>query len=174
MCLVFFFFSFAPFSGKVHEFLALNKLSSPQLPTRKLKFQVRHSFYHWWNHHCLSGGARREDGIPQQKRNIPSLASLRHLDTLVSKVALSKMHMHTAIHTHTETNGCPRGNCFWYCLCPVSMGTHFLSVWEHTFGGQRLASGVFLDFLFFLTYFSHWLATLAGQWDPGIRLLLCP
>lgn len=32
-----FFFSL---SGKVHEFLALNKLSSLQLPTRKLNFQV--------------------------------------------------------------------------------------------------------------------------------------
>lgn len=30
------------FSEKVHEFLALNKLSSPQLPTRKLNFQVLH------------------------------------------------------------------------------------------------------------------------------------
>lgn len=29
-------------SGKVHGFLALNKLSSLQLPTRKLNFQVLH------------------------------------------------------------------------------------------------------------------------------------
>ena len=32
--------SLSSFSGTVHGFLALNKLSSLQLPTRKLNFQV--------------------------------------------------------------------------------------------------------------------------------------
>lgn len=49
------------FLGKIMSSLALNKLSSLQLPTRKLKFQVLHRSYHWWNHschHCPSVGAR--------------------------------------------------------------------------------------------------------------------
>lgn len=87
------------FSGKVHGFLALNKLSSPQLPTRKLKFQVLHKSLVISDgiiccHHCPSVGARREDGFPQQRRNTLPLPSPSHLDMLVCKVTLSRMHVH--------------------------------------------------------------------------------
>lgn len=87
------------FSGKVHGFLALNKLSSLQLPTRKLKFQVLHKSLVVNDgiiccHHCPSVGARREDGFPQQRRNTLPLPSPSHLDMLVCKVTLSRMHVH--------------------------------------------------------------------------------